>query len=142
MRKLNIPEDQLEIFRYRNMLFRLYDEFVNYRDELKSKGIDDPDGWKMDKDLDIAIRLEQRYVDEYISVRAINVLRSLDCYTFMDVVKLSEKELKNTPACGKKTIDEIKELLGKYGLHLGMDVSKYQRVDYIYPLMTSSLSND
>ena len=142
MRKLNIPEDQLEFFRYRNMLFRLYDEFVIYRDELKSKGIDDPEGWKMDKDLDIAIRLEESYVDINLSIRAINVLRSLGCNTFKDVVKLSEKELKNTPACGKKTINEIKALLGKYGLHLGMDVSKYQRVDCIYPLITSSLSND
>ena len=142
MKKLNIPEDQFEITRYRNMLFNLYNEFVSYRYALKRKGIGDPEGWEMDKDLEIAIRLEQRYVDTNISVRAINVLRSLGCDTFKDIVKLSEEDLKNTPACGKKTINEIKELLGEYGMELGMDVSKYQRVDYIAWLLPSSLTND
>ena len=108
MRKLNIPEDQLEIFRYRNMLFRLYDEFVIYRDKLKDKGISDPEGWEMDEDLEKAIRLEQRYVDEYISVRAINVLRSLDCHTFMDVVKLSEKSLRILPPAERKQLMRLK----------------------------------
>ena len=57
-------------------------------------------------------------------------------------MKLSEKELKNTPACGKKTIDEIKELLGKYGLELGMDVSKYLNVEHFAWLTSMSLSQD
>lgn len=141
MKKLNISEEQYEIYRFRNMLFCLYNEFETYRDELKNNGIADPEGWEMDKDLDIAIRLEQNIVDEHISVRAVNVLRSLGCDTFKDVVKLSEKELKNTPACGKKTLEEIKGLLGKYGLYFGMDISKYLRVDYIAWLTPSSLSN-
>ena len=142
MKKINIPEDQLEITRYRNMLFKLYNTFYYYRDELKRKGINDPEGWEMDKDLDIAIRLEDRLVDNNFSVRAINVLKSLGCNTFMDLVKLSEKELKNTPACGKKTIDEIKELLGEYGMKLGMDVSKYLTVEHLAWLTSMSLLND
>ena len=96
----------------------------------------------MDKDLDIAIRLEERFVDNNFSVRAVNVLKSLGCDTFMDIVKLSEKELKNTPACGKKTIDEIKEILGKYGMKLGMDVSKYLSIEHLAWLTSTSLSND
>ena len=142
MKKNIIPEDQLEITRYRNMLFKLYNEFTYYRKDLKKEGISDPEGWEMDKDLDIAIRLEERLVDNYFSVRAINVLKSLGCDTFMDLVKLSEKDLKNTPACGKKTIDEIKELLGKYGLELGMDVSQYLSVERNAWLTSMSLSQD
>jgi len=142
MKKLNIQEDQLEITRYRNMLFELYNLFVYYRKDLKKKGVSDPEGWEMDKDLDIAIRLEERFVDNNFSVRAVNVLKSLGCDTFMDIVKLSEKELKNTPSCGKKTIDEIKELLGKYGMKLGMDVSKYLSIEHLAWLTSTSLSND
>ena len=121
MKKLNIPEDQLEIIRYRNMLFNLYEKFAEYRYYLKRKGIDDPVN---------------------LSVRAINVLRSLGCHTLMDVVKLSEKELKNTPACGKKTLNEIKDYLAKYSLEMGMDVSKYIQVNNIAWLTSSSLTID
>ncbi len=142
MKKLNIPEDQLEIIRYRNMLFNLYEKFAEYRYYLKRKGIDDPEEWEMDKDLDIAIRLEQNFVDVNLSVRAINVLRSLGCHTLMDVVKLSEKELKNTPACGKKTLNEIKDYLAKYSLEMGMDVSKYIQVNNIAWLTSASLTID
>ena len=77
MKKNIIPEDQLEITRYRNMLFKLYNEFTYYRKDLKKEGISDPEGWEMDKDLDIAIRLEERLVDNYFSVRAINVLSAV-----------------------------------------------------------------
>ena len=102
--------------------------------------VSDPEGWEMDKELDTAIRLEDWIVEYMPSVRAINVLHSLDCYTLMDVVQLTEKELKETPACGKKTLNEIKELLAKYDLELGMDVSKYKSVKMIFPLPEKSLT--
>lgn len=136
-----IPIEEYELYRYRNMLFRLYRAFTDYREMIKDNGGHDPEGWEMDKDLDVAIRLEDRYVNYMPSVRAINVLRSLGCDTLMDVVKLSEKTLKETPACGKKTLNEIKELLAKYGLELGMFVSKYEHIDYISWLPEESLSN-
>ena len=95
----------------------------------------------MDKDLETLIRLEDRFVDHWgISVRAINVLRSHGCDTYMDVVQLTEKELKETPACGKKTLNEIKELLAEYGLELGMDVSEYKRIRWIACLPNKSLA--
>ena len=131
---IKISEEEKELYIYRNMLFRLYWEFLEYRESLAKCGVDDPEGWEMDKDLDVAIRLEDRYVNYMPSVRAINVLRSHGCYTLMDVVQLTEKTLKETPACGKKTLNEIKEFLAEYGLELGMDVSKYKSVDYIASL--------
>jgi DNA-directed RNA polymerase alpha subunit len=134
-----ISEEEKELYRYRNMLFRLYWEFMEYRESLAKCGVDDPEGWEMDKDLDTAIRLEDRFVDHNISIRAINVLRSHGCYTLMDVVQLTEKTLKETPACGKKTLNEIKELLAEFGLELGMDVSKYKSVNYIASLPPRSL---
>ena len=58
----------------------------------------------------------------------------------MDVVQLTEKELKETPACGKKTLNEIKELLAEYGLELGMDVSEYKKIRWIEYLPNKSLA--
>ncbi len=136
---INISEEEKELYRYRNMLFELYWEFMEYRESLAKCGIDDPEGWEMDKDLDTAIRLEDRFVVHNISIRAINVLRSHGCYTLMDVVQLTEKTLKETPACGKKTLNEIKDLLAEFGLELGMDVSKYKSVNYIASLPPKSL---
>lgn len=137
---IKIPEEQIDFYRYRNMLFNLYSQFLQYREMIKENGGGDPEGWEMDKELDTAIRLEDWIVEYMPSVRAINVLHSLDCYTLMDVVQLTEKELKETPACGKKTLNEIKELLAKYDLELGMDVSKYKSVKMIFPLPEESLA--
>ena len=137
---INISEEEYDHYRYRNMLFRLYYAFSDYRDMIIENGGSDPEGWEMDKDLDTAIRLEDRFVDHMPSVRAINVLRSLGCDTFMDVVQLTEKELKETPACGKKTLNEIKELLAEYGLELGMDVSEYKKIRWIACLPNKSLA--
>ena len=137
---INIPEEEKELYRYRNMLFQLYWEFVEYRELLAQEGISDPKGWEMEKELDIAIRLEQRIVDQNFSVRAIHVLRSHGCNTLMDVVQLSEKTLKATYACGKGTLNEIKELLAEYGLELGMDVSEYKKIRWIEYLPNKSLA--
>ena len=104
---IKIPEEQIDFFRYRNMLFNLYSQFLQYREMIKENGGSDPEGWEMDKELDTAIRLEDWIVEYMPSVRAVNVLKSLGCYTLMDVVQLSEKTLKETPACGKKTLNEI-----------------------------------
>ena len=137
---IKIPEEQIDFFRYRNMLFNLYSQFLQYREMIKENGGSDPEGWEMDKELDTAIRLEDWIVDYMPSVRAVNVLKSLGCYTLMDVVQLSEKTLKETPACGKKTLNEIKELLARYDLELGMDVSNYKSVKMIFPLPEESLT--
>lgn len=137
---IKIPEEQIDFYRYRNMLFNLYSQFLQYREMIKENGGSDPEGWEMDKELDTAIRLEDWIVEYMPSVRAVNVLKSLGCYTLMDVVQLSEKTLKETPACGKKTLNEIKELLAKYDLELGMDVSKYKSVKMIFPLPAESLT--
>ena len=137
---IKIPVEQIDFYRYRNMLFNLYSQFLQYREMIKENGGGDPEGWEMDKELDTAIRLEDWIVEYMPSVRAVNVLKSLGCYTLMDVVQLTEKELKETPACGKKTLNEIKELLAKYDLELGMDVSKYKSVKMIFPLPEKSLT--
>src|SRR5882724_3296774 len=62
-----------------------------------------------------------RNVDELeLSVRASNCLKTSNIRTIADLVQKSEGELLKTKNFGKKSLNEIKTILGEMGLHLGM----------------------
>src|SRR5882724_3770986 len=62
-----------------------------------------------------------RSVDELeLSVRASNCLKSANIRTIADLVPKTEAELLKTKNFGKKSLDEIKTILGEMGLSLGM----------------------
>jgi len=64
-----------------------------------------------------------RSVDELeLSVRASNCLKTANIRTIADLVQKSEAELLKTKNFGKKSLNEIKTILGEMGLHLGMPV--------------------
>lgn len=64
-----------------------------------------------------------------LSVRAFNMLKILKIEVLGEIVELKPNQLLNNRNVGKKTIAEIEEVLQKYGLHFGMDLSKYQPPD-------------
>ena len=104
----------------------LYYEIYNLRTEM---GLKAPEyqykSRKQELKEFLASKLDSRIVDLRISIRALNVLKSLNCYTLRDVIKLSPKEIFETRNCGKKTLAEIIECLKDEGLKLGMDESKF-----------------
>jgi DNA-directed RNA polymerase subunit alpha len=62
-----------------------------------------------------------RNVDELeLSVRASNCLKTANIRTIADLVQKSEGELLKTKNFGKKSLNEIKTILGEMGLSLGM----------------------
>jgi DNA-directed RNA polymerase subunit alpha len=62
-----------------------------------------------------------RNVDELeLSVRASNCLKTANIRTIADLVQKSESELLKTKNFGKKSLNEIKTILGEMGLSLGM----------------------
>jgi DNA-directed RNA polymerase subunit alpha len=62
-----------------------------------------------------------RNVDELeLSVRASNCLKTANIRTIADLVQKSESELLKTKNFGKKSLNEIKTILGEMGLALGM----------------------
>jgi DNA-directed RNA polymerase subunit alpha len=62
-----------------------------------------------------------RNVDELeLSVRASNCLKTANIRTIADLVQKTEAELLKTKNFGKKSLNEIKTILGEMGLHLGM----------------------
>ncbi len=65
-------------------------------------------------------------VDELeLSVRSANCLKNDNIVYIGDLILKSENEMLRTPNFGRKSLNEIKEVLGEMGLHLGMDVPNW-----------------
>ena len=64
-----------------------------------------------------------RKVDELeLSVRSANCLKNDNIVYIGDLVQKTEAEMLRTPNFGRKSLNEIKEVLTQMGLHLGMEV--------------------
>ena len=62
-------------------------------------------------------------IDELdLSVRSANCLKNASIHTLRDLVQRSEKEMLETKNFGKKSLEELQDLLGQLGLSFGMDV--------------------
>jgi DNA-directed RNA polymerase subunit alpha len=62
-------------------------------------------------------------VDELeLSVRSYNCLKNADIKTIAELVQKTEPEMLKTKNFGRKSLNEIKEILGRMGLHLGMKI--------------------
>jgi DNA-directed RNA polymerase subunit alpha len=65
-------------------------------------------------------------VDELeLSVRSANCLKNDNIVYIGDLILKSEGEMLRTPNFGRKSLNEIKEVLAGMGLHLGMDVPNW-----------------
>jgi DNA-directed RNA polymerase subunit alpha len=64
-----------------------------------------------------------RKVDELeLSVRSANCLKNDNIVYIGDLVQKTEAEMLRTPNFGRKSLNEIKEVLANMGLHLGMEI--------------------
>jgi DNA-directed RNA polymerase subunit alpha len=67
-----------------------------------------------------------RKVDELeLSVRSANCLKNDNIVYIGDLVQKSEAEMLRTPNFGRKSLNEIKEVLSVMGLHLGMEIPNW-----------------
>ncbi|MDH5187761.1 MAG: DNA-directed RNA polymerase subunit alpha [Rhodospirillaceae bacterium] len=67
-----------------------------------------------------------RKVDELeLSVRSANCLKNDNIIYIGDLVQKSEGDMLRTPNFGRKSLNEIKEVLTQMGLHLGMDIAEW-----------------
>ncbi len=93
--------------------------FVNF-DEPKVEEIDDrPSEPPFNRNL-------LRKVDELeLSVRSANCLKNDNIVYIGDLVQKTEAEMLRTPNFGRKSLNEIKEVLSGMGLHLGMEIAEW-----------------
>ncbi|TLS74050.1 DNA-directed RNA polymerase subunit alpha [Mariprofundus erugo] len=64
-----------------------------------------------------------------LSVRSMNCLKSDDVFRVGDLVQRSEQAMLRTPNFGRKSLNEIKEVLENLGLELGMDLPNWPPQD-------------
>ena len=67
--------------------------------------------------------LLEKHIDELeLSVRSANCLKNANITTLRDLVRKSEREMMETKNFGKKSLEELQELLASLGLSFGMNV--------------------
>ena len=67
-----------------------------------------------------------RSVEELeLSVRSYNCLKNANIQTIGELVQKTEPEMLKTKNFGRKSLNEIKEVLATMNLHLGMDVPNW-----------------
>lgn len=98
-----ILQDQLQVF-------------INFDEPTKDTGTDAREELPFNPAL-------LRKVDELeLSVRSANCLKNDNIVYIGDLIQKTEAEMLRTPNFGRKSLNEIKEVLAGLGLHLGMDV--------------------
>jgi DNA-directed RNA polymerase subunit alpha len=90
--------------------------FINFEDPKESRQEKEEDKFPFNKNL-------LRKVEELeLSVRSANCLKNDNIVYIGDLVQKTEQEMLRTPNFGRKSLNEIKEVLSRMGLSLGMDI--------------------
>ncbi|HPQ50628.1 MAG: DNA-directed RNA polymerase subunit alpha [Alphaproteobacteria bacterium] len=98
-----ILQDQLQVF-------------INFEEPKEAKVTEEEESLPFNRNL-------LKKVEELeLSVRSANCLKNDNIVYIGDLVQKSESEMLRTPNFGRKSLNEIKEVLGMMGLHLGMQV--------------------
>lgn len=80
-----------------------------------------------------------RTVDELeLSVRSANCLKNADIHLIGDLVQKSEAEMLKTQNFGRKSLNEIKDILAEMGLTLGMKLDSFPDPEYLKMIQKGS----
>ena len=94
--------------------------FINFEEAVEQRPAEDD---KPELDFNPALL---RKVDELeLSVRSANCLKNDNIVYIGDLIQKSEAEMLRTPNFGRKSLNEIKEVLAQMGLHLGMEAPNW-----------------
>ncbi|WP_299816155.1 DNA-directed RNA polymerase subunit alpha [uncultured Jannaschia sp.] len=98
-----ILQDQLQVF-------------VNFDEPEAARGAEAAD------DLEFNPLLLKKVDELELSVRSANCLKNDNIVYIGDLIQKTEAEMLRTPNFGRKSLNEIKEVLSGMGLHLGMEI--------------------
>ena len=93
--------------------------FINFDEPQLESPEEDTDNFPFNRNL-------LRKVDELeLSVRSANCLKNDNIVYIGDLVQKTESEMLRTPNFGRKSLNEIKEVLKVMNLELGMDIESW-----------------
>ena len=93
-----------------------FQKFINFEEE------DEVNDDEKEQKLPFPDTLLKKVDDLELSVRSMNCLKNDNIVYIGDLVRKSESEMLRTPNFGRKSLNEIKEVLAQMGLYLGMSV--------------------
>jgi DNA-directed RNA polymerase subunit alpha len=93
--------------------------FVNFEEPESEEAVSEED------ELAFNPLLLKKVEELELSVRSANCLKNDNIVYIGDLILKTESEMLRTPNFGRKSLNEIKEVLTAMGLHLGMDVSEW-----------------
>jgi DNA-directed RNA polymerase subunit alpha len=108
-RAATIMQDQLKAF----VLLEATSTLPSAESETADKGADYDETWLRPVD------------DLELTVRSANCLKAENIFLIGDLIQRTEVELLKTPNLGKKSLNEIKEVLASRGLSLGMRIENW-----------------
>jgi DNA-directed RNA polymerase subunit alpha len=91
--------------------------FINFEEIAETS--EEPTERSLDR---VSDQLNRSVEELELSVRSYNCLKNAGIQTIGELVQKSESEMLRTKNFGRKSLNEIKEVLAQMGLHLGMEV--------------------
>ncbi len=91
--------------------------FVNFDEPKTAQPVEE-----IDDELEFNRNLLRKVDELELSVRSANCLKNDNIVYIGDLVQKTEAEMLRTPNFGRKSLNEIKEVLAQMGLHLGMEI--------------------
>jgi len=93
--------------------------FINFEEPQSAADIEEKEDLPFNKNM-------LRKVDELeLSVRSANCLKNDNIIYIGDLVQRTESDMLRTPNFGRKSLNEIKEVLSQMALHLGMEIPNW-----------------
>ena len=115
--------DELKLIHNENNTLKEENERLARENEILRKSVPDPNGHTEginNINLLMDSVFEKCLMDYNLSVRTLNVLKSIDCNTVGDVVRYSQADMMKALNNGKKVFNEIDGFVKELGLNWGM----------------------
>lgn len=96
-----------------------FSRFIDFDDGEQDEAVEHP---ACEIELPYPVALLKKVDDLELSVRSMNCLKGENILYLGDLVRKTEQEMLKTPNFGRKSLNEIKNLLMDYNLSFGMDV--------------------
>ena len=94
--------------------------FINFEEPTSAQPVE-----RADDELEFNRNLLRKVDELELSVRSANCLKNDNIIYIGDLVQKTEAEMLRTPNFGRKSLNEIKEVLAQMGLHLGMEIASW-----------------